>query len=103
MPSLLSSLIAHHGSLAKAGIAALLFASEDYCAATGIERTRGRMELLYPRAQLVTVAKAFGVGAIVSPVAAAALLLLRPLACVRPSTDAPLSACGLRLAGRTCV
>lgn len=44
--------------------AALLFASEDYCAATGIIRTKERRELLFPRAQMATVAKAYGLQAI---------------------------------------
>lgn len=38
--------------------------SEDYCAATGVQRTRDRRSLLYPRAQLATTAKAYGVQAI---------------------------------------
>lgn len=44
--------------------AALLFASEDYCAATGIIRTKERRELLFPRAQMATIAKAYGLQAI---------------------------------------
>lgn len=44
--------------------AALLFASEDYCASTGIIRSRSRRELLFPRAQIVTIAKAYGLSAI---------------------------------------
>ncbi|WFC98241.1 hypothetical protein MYAM1_000966 [Malassezia yamatoensis] len=47
-----------------ARIDAVLFASEDYCAATGVKRTRSRTGLLYPRAQLVTVAKSMGLKAI---------------------------------------
>lgn len=38
--------------------------SEDYCASTGIIRTRGRKELLFPRAQLATIAKAYQLQAI---------------------------------------
>ena len=48
-------------------ISALLFASEDYCASTGIVRTRSRRELLFPRAHMATVAKAHGLDAIVCP------------------------------------
>ncbi|WFD02616.1 hypothetical protein MOBT1_001297 [Malassezia obtusa] len=46
-------------------IAAVLFASEDYCASTGVRRTHSRKGLLYPRANMVTVAKAMGIDAIV--------------------------------------
>ncbi|CEH15156.1 related to citrate lyase beta subunit [Ceraceosorus bombacis] len=46
------------------GIAALLFASEDYCAASGIQRSRSRKELLFPRAHMATIAKAHGLSAI---------------------------------------
>lgn len=45
-------------------LSSLLFASEDYCAQTGIIRTRHRRELLFPRAQIVTLAKAYGLTAI---------------------------------------
>lgn len=34
------------------------------CADVGITRTQDRLELLYPRSKLVTVAKAFGLQAI---------------------------------------
>ncbi|KOS14150.1 citrate lyase beta subunit [Malassezia pachydermatis] len=47
-----------------ARIVALLFASEDYCAATGVRRTRDRRGLLFPRSQLVTIAKAYQLQAI---------------------------------------
>lgn len=50
----------------KARVVALMFSSEDYCASTGIRRTRDRRSLLYPRANLATVAKAYGLQAIVS-------------------------------------
>ncbi|EUC53665.1 HpcH/HpaI aldolase/citrate lyase family protein [Rhizoctonia solani AG-3 Rhs1AP] len=36
------------------------FAAEDYCADTHIIRTKTRQELLYPRSQMATAAKAFG-------------------------------------------
>lgn len=49
----------------KIRIAALMFASEDYCASTGIRRSRNLQSLLFPRAHLVTVAKAYGLQAIV--------------------------------------
>lgn len=39
--------------------------SEDYCAATGVRRTRDRRGLLFPRSQLVTIAKAYQLQAIV--------------------------------------
>ncbi|KAK1924602.1 Pyruvate/Phosphoenolpyruvate kinase-like domain-containing protein [Papiliotrema laurentii] len=42
----------------------LLFAAEDYCADVGIIRTPNRIEMLYPRSQLVTAAKAYGLQAI---------------------------------------
>ncbi|KII90550.1 hypothetical protein PLICRDRAFT_39121 [Plicaturopsis crispa FD-325 SS-3] len=45
-------------------VSALLFAAEDYCAQTGILRSAERTELLYPRSQIVTAAKAFGLDAI---------------------------------------
>ncbi|SHO76049.1 Uncharacterized protein MSYG_0384 [Malassezia sympodialis ATCC 42132] len=48
----------------RISLAALLFASEDYCAATRIKRTRDRRSLLFPRAQLVTTARAYGLQAI---------------------------------------
>ena len=48
-----------------AAVAAVLFASEDYCASTGVRRTRSRKGLLYPRAKMVTIAKAMGIEAIV--------------------------------------
>ncbi|KAG8725109.1 hypothetical protein FRC09_008452 [Ceratobasidium sp. 395] len=41
-------------------VSSLLFAAEDYCADTSIIRTRSREELLYPRSQMATAAKAFG-------------------------------------------
>ncbi|KAB5594273.1 Citrate lyase subunit beta-like protein [Ceratobasidium theobromae] len=44
----------------KVAVSALLFAAEDYCADTSIIRTRSRHELLYPRSQMATAAKAFG-------------------------------------------
>ena len=40
-------------------VSALLFASEDYCADVGITRSDSRIELLYPRQKLVSVAKAY--------------------------------------------
>ncbi|KAF6767063.1 Aldehyde-lyase domain protein [Kalmanozyma brasiliensis GHG001] len=61
----------HSGDLltttAKAPVAeivALLFASEDYCASTGILRTRDRKSLLFPRAHMATIAKAYNLSAI---------------------------------------
>lgn len=48
-----------------AQIAAVLFASEDYCASSGVRRTRERKGLLYPRANMATIAKAMGIQAIV--------------------------------------
>lgn len=47
-----------------AAVGALLFASEDYCASTGIIRTKERKELLFPRAHMATIAKAYGLQAI---------------------------------------
>ncbi|WFC93934.1 hypothetical protein MBRA1_000560 [Malassezia brasiliensis] len=47
-----------------AAVAAVLFASEDYCASTGVRRTHSRKGLLYPRAKMVTIAKAMGIEAI---------------------------------------
>jgi citrate lyase subunit beta-like protein len=43
---------------------ALVFASEDYCADLELIRTPGAAELLYPRSQLVTAAKAYGLQAL---------------------------------------
>lgn len=45
-------------------IVALLFASEDYCASTGILRTPDRRSLLFPRAHMATIAKAYNLAAI---------------------------------------
>ncbi|KAJ1021133.1 hypothetical protein NDA16_003919 [Ustilago loliicola] len=45
-------------------VVALLFASEDYCASTGILRTRDRKSLLFPRAHMATIAKAYNLAAI---------------------------------------
>ncbi|KAJ3217521.1 hypothetical protein HDU67_007772 [Dinochytrium kinnereticum] len=42
----------------------LVFAAEDYCADVGLIRTKGRLEMLYARQKIVTVAKAFGLQAI---------------------------------------
>ncbi|CUA77614.1 citrate lyase subunit beta-like protein [Rhizoctonia solani] len=42
-------------------VSSLLFAAEDYCADTHIIRTKTRQELLYPRVQMATAAKAFGI------------------------------------------
>ena len=47
-----------------AEIVALLFASEDYCASTGILRTKDRKSLLFPRAHMATIAKAYNLAAI---------------------------------------
>lgn len=62
---------AHTGNLLSttskppvAEIVALLFASEDYCASTGILRTRDRKSLLFPRAHMATIAKAHNLSAI---------------------------------------
>ncbi|KAF8609711.1 beta subunit of citrate lyase [Ceratobasidium sp. AG-I] len=58
--------IAAWGRTSKSGagdkviVSSLLFAAEDYCADTSIIRTRSRQELLYPRSQMATAAKAFG-------------------------------------------
>ncbi len=52
------------GEAQVAQIVALLFASEDYCASTGILRTRDRKSLLFPRAHMATIAKAYGLAAI---------------------------------------
>jgi len=52
------------GKVAVAEIVALLFASEDYCASTGIQRTRDRKSLLFPRAHMATIAKAYNLAAI---------------------------------------
>jgi citrate lyase subunit beta-like protein len=48
----------------KVRIGALLFASEDYCASTGIIRSKSRKELLFPRAHMATIAKAYSLQAI---------------------------------------
>ncbi|KAM0790081.1 hypothetical protein ACM66B_005409 [Microbotryomycetes sp. NB124-2] len=45
-------------------IEALLFAAEDYCASSNLVRTDTRQEMLFARSSVVTVAKAFGLGAI---------------------------------------
>ncbi|PWN38218.1 beta subunit of citrate lyase, partial [Meira miltonrushii] len=45
-------------------IGALLFASEDYCASTGIIRSKSRKELHFPRAHMATIAKAYDLQAI---------------------------------------
>ncbi|WFD29406.1 hypothetical protein MSPP1_000415 [Malassezia sp. CBS 17886] len=58
------ALLSSHPFNGAVEIAALVFASEDYCAATGIRRTPTRSSLLYPRSHIVTVAKAFGLQAI---------------------------------------
>ncbi|UZJ55951.1 hypothetical protein CBS101457_005271 [Exobasidium rhododendri] len=50
--------------VSSAKITALLFASEDYCAATGIIRTKSRKELQFPRAHMATIAKAYQLQAI---------------------------------------
>ncbi|CCF49429.1 hypothetical protein NDA11_003214 [Ustilago hordei] len=55
------------GANGKSGmveIVALLFASEDYCASTGILRTRDRKSLLFPRAHMATIAKGYNLAAI---------------------------------------
>jgi citrate lyase subunit beta-like protein len=41
-------------------IDALIFASEDYCAETGMRRTASRKELYYARSAVATVAHAYG-------------------------------------------
>ncbi|KAG8854304.1 hypothetical protein FRB96_007709 [Tulasnella sp. 330] len=48
----------------QAYVSALLFAAEDYCADTSIQRTRSRLELLYARSHVVNAAKAWGIQAI---------------------------------------
>ncbi|KAK4688761.1 citrate lyase subunit beta-like protein, partial [Tremellales sp. Uapishka_1] len=48
----------------KGHLDGLLFAAEDYCADVGLSRTDSRMELLYPRSQVVTTARAYGLQAI---------------------------------------
>ncbi|KAK4050347.1 ERMES complex subunit [Microbotryomycetes sp. JL221] len=45
-------------------VEALLFAAEDYCAASNLVRTESRQEMLFARSSVVTVAKAFGLSAI---------------------------------------
>ncbi|KZT11995.1 citrate lyase beta subunit [Laetiporus sulphureus 93-53] len=45
-------------------LSALLFAAEDYCADSGIIRTKSRTELLFTRSQIAITAKAFGLDAI---------------------------------------
>ncbi|KAH7345329.1 citrate lyase beta subunit [Rhizoctonia solani] len=52
---------AGQGSGNKVTVSSLLFAAEDYCADTHIIRTKTRQELLYPRSQMATAAKAFGI------------------------------------------
>lgn len=42
----------------------LLFAAEDFCASTGITRSKSRIELLHARSRMVLAAKAFNVPAI---------------------------------------
>jgi citrate lyase subunit beta-like protein len=44
--------------IAKCDVEALVFASEDYCADTGIERSQDLTELLYARSRVVNAAKA---------------------------------------------
>lgn len=56
-------------------IIGLALRSEDFCASTGITRTRSRIEMLFPRSQMVVTAKAHGLSAIVS----SAFPLCRPL------------------------
>lgn len=51
--------------LAQVSVSGVMFASEDYCAATGVQRTRSRKSLLFPRAHMATIAQAFGIQAIV--------------------------------------
>ncbi|CAE6464194.1 unnamed protein product [Rhizoctonia solani] len=51
---------AGQGAGNKVIVSSLLFAAEDYCADTHIIRTKTRQELLYPRSQMATAAKAFG-------------------------------------------
>jgi citrate lyase subunit beta-like protein len=45
-------------------MAGLLFAAEDFCASTGIVRSKSRIELLHARSRLILAAKAFQVPAI---------------------------------------
>ncbi|KAF8326833.1 Pyruvate/Phosphoenolpyruvate kinase-like domain-containing protein [Cantharellus anzutake] len=45
-------------------IIALLFAAEDYCADTGVLRSKSRSELLYARSKIVSASKAFGLQSI---------------------------------------
>ncbi|KAI0712220.1 citrate lyase beta subunit [Earliella scabrosa] len=52
------------GAATGGTLAALLFAAEDYCADTGIIRTKSRQELLYTRSHIVVTARAFGLRAI---------------------------------------
>ncbi|CAE6469106.1 unnamed protein product [Rhizoctonia solani] len=52
---------AGQGSGNKVTVSSLLFAAEDYCADTHVIRTKTRQELLYPRSQMATAAKAFGI------------------------------------------
>lgn len=40
------------------------FAAEDYCADTGIVRTKARTEMLFARSAVVNAAKAYGLQAI---------------------------------------
>lgn len=58
------AMVASAGKAPPAEIVALLFASEDYCASTGILRTRDRKSLLFPRAHMATIAKAYNLSAI---------------------------------------
>ncbi|CAE6538550.1 unnamed protein product [Rhizoctonia solani] len=51
---------AGQGAGNRVAVSSLLFAAEDYCADTHIIRTKTRQELLYPRSQMATAAKAFG-------------------------------------------
>ncbi|KAJ1728358.1 hypothetical protein LPJ61_004071, partial [Coemansia biformis] len=51
-------------AVADARVDALLFAAEDYCADTGIVRTRGRKELYYARSVVSTMAHAHRLQAI---------------------------------------
>jgi len=53
-----------YGPSLGVSLSALLFAAEDYCADTGIIRTKSRQELLYTRSQIAITAKAFGLDAI---------------------------------------
>ena len=65
MPSIIDE-VRSRGKDDVAFISALLFASEDYCASTGIIRTKSRREMLFPRAQMATIARAYNLAAIVS-------------------------------------